>query len=52
MKRKHETRTEFSEGMEVQRDEGRGKTLLGDNTSHRAVVKLRPIRLQCVGVWI
>jgi hypothetical protein len=42
MKRKHETRTEFflSEGVKVQRDEGRGKTLLGDNTGHRAVVKL------------
>jgi len=31
--------------------EGGGRILLDDNNDGRAVM-LRPIRLQCVGVWI
>lgn len=37
--------------MKEQRHECDGRILLGDNTSGGAVV-LRPIRLQCVAVWI
>ena len=38
-------------GMRAKLDEGGGRILLGDNTGGRAVM-LRPIRFQCVGVWI
>jgi hypothetical protein len=37
--------------MKVQRDEGDGRILLDDNAGGGAV-KLGPIKLQCVGVWI
>ena len=37
--------------MKVQRDEGGGRILLGDNTSGGAVM-LQLIWFQCVGVWI
>jgi hypothetical protein len=37
--------------MTAQLDEHGGRILLGDNTGGRAVM-LRPIRFQCVGVWM
>jgi hypothetical protein len=37
-------------GMRMQKDEGGGRILLGDNTGVGAVM-LRPIRFRCVGVW-
>jgi len=41
----------FRAGMKVQRDEGDGRILLGDNTGG-GTVRLWPIKLRCVGVWI
>ena len=41
----------FLEGLEVQRDVGGGRILLGDNRTGEAVT-LCPIRFQYVGVWI
>jgi hypothetical protein len=41
----------FHAGMKAKRDEGGGRILLGDNTGSGAVI-LRPIRLECAGVWV
>ena len=37
--------------MRAQRGEGGGRILLGDNTDGGAIM-LRPIRLQCAGLWV
>jgi hypothetical protein len=41
----------FSLELKAKSDEGGGRILLGDNTDG-GTVTLRPVRFQCVGVWI